>query len=158
MILQALRLWSRRQWLVAVGAAGLSAALLGLATGSIPNPITFRQIPTPWWGYILWTLSAVLGGMLAGTYVTPTPATGNERKATLGGLLSVFALGCPVCNKLVLLALGTSGALTWFAPLQPILAALAVGLLAEALRRRLRGTVVCPAQRAGTPSPSTRGP
>lgn len=47
-----------------------------------------------------------------------------------GGLLSYFAIGCPVCNKLVVLALGSSGAISWFAPLQPLLAVASVGLLA----------------------------
>jgi hypothetical protein len=38
----------------------------------------------------------------------------------------------------VLLALGTSGALTWFAPLQPWLAAASVALLAGSLAWRIR--------------------
>ena len=36
--------------------------------------------------------------------------------------LAWFAVGCPVCNKLALLALGYSGAITWFTPVQPFLA------------------------------------
>ncbi|MEZ5295782.1 MAG: hypothetical protein R2697_05770 [Ilumatobacteraceae bacterium] len=48
----------------------------------------------------------------------------------LGGLISFFAVGCPTCNKVVLLALGTTGALDWFAPAQPILAVLSIVLLA----------------------------
>ncbi len=50
-----------------------------------------------------------------------------------------------VCNKLVVLAIGVSGALSYFAPLQPLLAAGSLALLAEALRRRLRATRACPA-------------
>lgn len=60
-----------------------------------------------------------------------------------GALLSVLAVGCPVCNKLVVLLLGVSGALSWFAPAQPLLAVLSVILLAFGLRRRLRGEVSC---------------
>ena len=60
-----------------------------------------------------------------------------------GTLLSFFAVGCPVCNKLVLLALGTSGAMSFFAPLQPILAVASIGLMAYAVRTRLRGEVAC---------------
>jgi hypothetical protein len=59
-------------------------------------------------------------------------------------LLSVLAIGCPVCNKLVVLALGVGGALTYFAPVQPILGFLSVGLLAYALRAD-RGRAVLPA-------------
>ena len=49
-----------------------------------------------------------------------------------------------MCNKLALLALGYSGALTWFAPVQPYLGALAIVVLVWALRVRLRGQVACP--------------
>lgn len=60
-----------------------------------------------------------------------------------GGLLTFFAVGCPVCNKLVLLALGYAGAMTWFQPVQPVLQVLAVTLLGLALVQRLRGELAC---------------
>jgi hypothetical protein len=49
----------------------------------------------------------------------------------------VFAVGCPVCNKLVVLALGFSGAMTYFTPLQPILGVGALVLTLAVLRRRI---------------------
>ena len=58
--------------------------------------------------------------------------------------MTFFAVGCPVCNKLVLLALGSAGAITWFQPLQPVLQALAIGLLGYALVTRLRTAQACP--------------
>ncbi len=61
-----------------------------------------------------------------------------------GGMLAWFAVGCPVCNKLALLALGYSGAITWFAPVQPFLALGALVLTSVALVWRLRGQVACP--------------
>jgi hypothetical protein len=54
-----------------------------------------------------------------------------------GGLLSAFVIGCPVCNKLVVMALGFSGALTYFAPLQPLLGAAALVLTLAVLRHRV---------------------
>ncbi len=57
-------------------------------------------------------------------------------------MLSVLAIGCPVCNKLVVLALGAGGALTHFAPVQPILGFLSLGLLAYALRADGGGAVL----------------
>ena len=53
-------------------------------------------------------------------------------------------MGCPVCNKLALLALGYTGALTWFAPAQPWLAVAGIAFLGYALRSRLMGEVTCP--------------
>ena len=59
-------------------------------------------------------------------------------------MLAFFAVGCPVCNKLVLIALGYTGALQWFAPVQPFLAVGGIALLGWALRARLRGQLACP--------------
>ena len=60
-----------------------------------------------------------------------------------GGLLSTFAVGCPICNKIVV-ALGVSGALhDW--PADPALLGLAsVALLLTTLVLRLRGERSCP--------------
>ena len=40
----------------------------------------------------------------------------------VGGVMAWFAVGCPVCNKIALVAFGYSGAITYFAPIQPFLA------------------------------------
>jgi hypothetical protein len=58
-------------------------------------------------------------------------------------MATFFAVGCPVCNKLVLIALGASGAVQWFAPFQPYLAAIGIGLLAYALEQRLAKEFAC---------------
>ena len=54
-----------------------------------------------------------------------------------------FAIGCPVCNKLVLLALGTTGAVNYFEPVQPYLAALGIVALAYAFHKRVTMSSVC---------------
>lgn len=91
--------------------------------------------------------------MLAAGPATPVPGGEVDRTAaedttthrgTIAGLLGYLAVGCPVCNKVVVLALGTSGAMTWFAPLQPVLALASVVLLLVALRSRLQAQQACP--------------
>jgi hypothetical protein len=72
--------------------------------------------------------------------------------AAVGGLVSFFAVGCPVCNKLVLLALGASGAISWFAPVQPFLAAASIVLMVWALRTRLRNVTSCAVPGPRTPA------
>ena len=67
----------------------------------------------------------------------------TSRAGMAGAFIAWFAVGCPVCNKFALLALGYSGAITWFAPFQPVLAVLALVLVGIALVVRLRGRVVC---------------
>ena len=153
--------WTIRQWFAALGFSIAFALLIGVPTVLIPNPVFGREIPVVAWNYPVWIASSVLAGMLAATYVRPTaarqatepatePATGTttpvdrpSRLGMAGGVLAWFAVGCPVCNKIALLALGYSGALTWFAPAQPYLAAAALLLTAGALVVRLRGQVYC---------------
>ncbi len=134
--------WPPLRWGAAVGGAAVTALLVGLPTAVIPNPLFSRMIPTLWWNYPALAVTAVLAGIVIATYVrTPTPRT--SRTGTFGGVLSFLAVGCPVCNKFVLMALGTSGALTVWAPLQPFLALASVALLAVAAVKRLAGEVAC---------------
>ena len=143
----AMRSWTRRHALVAVAATLVTAVAIGVPTGVIRTPLYTRMTPVLWWNYPVWVATAVLEGLLCATYVR---ASGAPRSGRLigGGLLATFAVGCPVCNKLVVLALGVSGALTYFAPLQPILALASLGLLAYALRARLGAAASCPVPRA----------
>ena len=158
--LGALRTWPARRWWVAAAASIVVAVLVGAPTDVIPNPVFGRPVPVTWWSYPTLVVTAVLGGLLAATYVrgstsapgSAVPADGQvdleeldapSRMGGVGGLLSFFAVGCPVCNKLVIVALGTTGARQWFEPIQPVLAVASIVLLAVALRARLRSDGVC---------------
>lgn len=146
----ALAAWRGRQWAVAVVAALATALVIGLPTDVIPNPVFGRPVPVTWWSLPVLVVTSVLGGLLAATYVRHPLVDADDpaRVGGLGGLLGFFAVGCPVCNKLVVVALGTTGAMELFAPVQPLLALASVALLAEALRRRLRGQRACPNPRS----------
>lgn len=144
--------WSPRRWLAAAAGATVSALLIGLPTDLIPNPVFGRQIEAEWWSVPVLVVTSVLAGLLVATYVrndVSFPEASDDeldrpaKTGGLGGLISFFAVGCPTCNKVVLLALGTTGALDWFAPAQPVLAALSIVLLVWALRARLRGEIAC---------------
>lgn len=138
----ALRGWRGGQWAVAAVGALLAALVVGVPTDVVPNPLFSRAVPVQWWNYPALALTAVLAGIVLSTFVGRRP--GGGRLGAAGGLLSFLAVGCPVCNKLVLLLLGTSGALTYWAPMQPLLAVVSVGLLAEAALRRLSAQAACP--------------
>lgn len=157
----ALASWSRRRWLAALGAAVVTGLVIGVPTALIPTPVFGREVPPTAWSWPVLVVTSVLSGLLFATYVrepgaagagaaraegagAAEPAAEGTRAAGIGGLLSFLAVGCPVCNKIALLALGYSGALQWFAPLQPVLALAGVALLAWALRARLSGAVICP--------------
>lgn len=166
---QALRVWTPRQIFAAVLATIVVGVVIGIATVLIPNSFFTREIPPVWWNYPVWIVTSAMSGILIATYVrphgraasaaledsdsaeevmVPTSADREERRtgrfALTGGMLAWFAVGCPVCNKIALLALGYTGALTWFAPLQPLLAGGALIFTAVAMVWRLRGQVACP--------------
>jgi hypothetical protein len=147
-MLDVLRTWSSRQWSIAALSGVLIAVIVALPTAVIPNPIFGRAIEVTWWSYPTVIITGVLGGLLVGTYVkdpkqSVETADTAMKLGTVGGFISFFAVGCPVCNKLVLLALGTSGAVSWFGPIQPVLALASIVFMAWALRLRLRNAVTC---------------
>ena len=153
--IDALRTWTPRRWGFALVSGLVVAALVALPTAVIPNPIFGRAIDVTWWSYPVVILSGILGGLLIATYIREPGAEEIDKAAkvgTVGGFLAFFAVGCPVCNKLVLLALGTSGAMTWFAPVQPFLAVASVIVMAWALRIRLRGMTSCEVPKAAADS------
>lgn len=115
-----------------------TAVLIGIPTVLIPNPWFGREIPPRSLDYLIWALTILLVAALAATYALPLACPTREGSLTAGGFLSFLAVGCPVCNKLVVLALGWSGAMTYFAPLQPLLGAVSLLLLAVTLWLRLR--------------------
>ncbi len=147
--------WPVRRWLVAAGAAVGTALFIGIPTDLMDTPLFSREIPPTWWAWPSLLVSSVLAGLLAATYVAvpgvqQDRAEAGGRRGWAGGLLTFFAVGCPVCNKIVLLALGSAGALTWFEPVQPLLQVAAVALLVWALRSRLRGEIACPVSSPAT--------
>lgn len=138
--------WPGRRWLAALGGGLATVLVIGVSTAMIPNPVFGRSIETTDWAWPVLVVTAVLAGLLGATYVRGAePTRSTSRSAAVGGLLSYFAVGCPVCNKIALLALGYTGALQWFAPVQPYLGAAGLVLLGYALHRRLLGEVACPA-------------
>lgn len=151
---QGLRTWETKRFAIAGVAAAAVLSMIGMATVLIPNPIFSRDIAPVWWNYPVWVSTSALAGMLIASYVrgrnfqgSPEAPQEEQRRpgrfGIAGGVLAWFAVGCPVCNKIALLALGYTGAIAWFAPIQPFLAIAALLLTAGALLARLRGSVSC---------------
>lgn len=141
-----LRLWTPRRWWFALGTAVATYLFIALPTDLIDNPLFGRDVPPTWWSTGLLGVSSVLAGLVAATYVRSPLAESETREGRLGlagSIMTFFAVGCPVCNKLVLLALGYSGALQFFEPIQPYLGVTAVGLLAWAFVARVRKERAC---------------
>lgn len=152
--------WSVRRWIVAAAVAGATYLFFGLSTAVLENPVFGRAVPpTPWAPEVL-IATAVLTGLLTATYVRndgpapirlaasdalgePAARSRTARAGAAGSLLAYLAIGCPVCNKIALILLGSTGALNLYAPIQPYLGAIGLALLGLALVIRLRGEVSC---------------
>jgi hypothetical protein len=142
----ALLLWSKKRWAVAIGSSILTGLFISLPTAIIKTPIFGRESEVTPWSVPVVIATSILSGMLFATYINNDNSMKEERSLKVGGagaLFSFLAVGCPVCNKLVLVALGYSGAIQYFAPVQPYLAAAGILLLAYALRKRLIGESLC---------------
>lgn len=141
------------RFLVWTAAWGVSAALaFGLVAAIIPNPVFGRQVPPEPFAIAVWLLSAPLMGIVGATRSSPSAVPAAARPlaptsaaagrgatlGTLGSLGAFLAIGCPVCNKVALLLLGASGAMTVYAPIQPFIGAASLALLAGAIGWRFR--------------------
>ncbi|MDO5720649.1 MAG: hypothetical protein Q4P05_07930 [Actinomycetaceae bacterium] len=127
----------RKKLLIACAWAVGVLLFLGLPTDLIPNPIFGREVPIRWWEYPV--VAATVALTFAWFAVQAPPMEFQKNGRLLGGVtLALFAVACPVCNKIVLLFLGTAGAMGIWAPLQPYIAVFSVVALALALWLRIR--------------------
>jgi hypothetical protein len=134
-----LRSLDRLTWLRAIPLTLVAALVIAVPSDLLDNPIFGRPVPPRGIDYVILGVTAALIGLVLAIRPTPTPESEQQETRTLvGGFVSFLAVGCPVCNQLVVALLGTSGALAWWAPVQPLVGLVAVGLLAYTLRMRVR--------------------
>ena len=137
----------RATWPRAVLFAGVAAMLIAVPSDLIDTPIFGRPVAVRWIDYVILAVTSALIGLIFAIRPQPAdPAESEELAVTVdrqgtrtiwGGFVSFLAVGCPVCNQAVVALVGVSGALSWWAPVQPFVGLLAVGLLLYTLRKRL---------------------
>lgn len=144
-----LRAFTPRAWVAAFGAGLLVLLAIGGTTAIFNNDYFRRMTPVRAQDYAVWLVSAVLLGLLAGTFIV-SRASQHAGKVVAGGFLADVAVGCPVCNKVAVALIGSSGALTFFGPLQILIGIGSIVLLAVALVLRARAIAgSCPAPLPG---------
>lgn len=137
----------RDVWLRAVPLAAVAAMLIAIPSDLLDNPVFGRPIPPRPVDYVVLALTSALIGLILAIRPPESPEAERQEVRTLwGGLVSFLAVGCPVCNQAVVALVGTSGALSWWAPVQPVLGFAAIALLIFTLRLRLRSnaSASCP--------------
>jgi len=137
MLAAGLSMYTPKAWAITISAAAIGLVVIGLPTAIYETPFFVRMTPVRAQDYVIWLLSSVLIGLIIGSYFVAR-STSGDGKILSGGLLSVLAVGCPTCNKLVVLLVGTTGALTLFAPLQLYIGVASVLLLGWTLLLRAK--------------------
>ena len=126
----------------------VSALVVGVPTDVIDTPWFTRMTPVRVWEYPVLVLTALLTG--AWFWLRAADRSGTSSGVFGSSVLSTLAVGCPICNKIVVALLGVSGALGIWAPVQPVLGALSVAVLATAVwlrwRRRRCTSQACSAE------------
>lgn len=122
-----------------------SIAAQAIPAGVLPTPLFTRMTPVRAEDYVFVVATSILIGLIAATFVVPQAPASCTNRTVAGGVLSLLAVGCPICNHVVVALVGISGALTYWAPLQPLLGLTAVSILTWTLQRRLRQVAVQPA-------------
>lgn len=126
---------------IAASVAGslLVAVVIGIPTDVLANPWYTRMTAIGVDQYVWWVAVSLLSGMLLATYALSWSAAAAPHSGLGSGILGYLAIGCPICNKLIVAVIGTSGALSYFAPIQPFLGLMAVLLAAFGLLIRFAG-------------------
>ena len=139
----------------------VAAVLIAVPSDLIDTPLFGRPVEVRAIDYVILAVTAGLIGLIFAIRVPHDDATEQQDTRTVwGGFVSFLAVGCPVCNQLVVGLIGTSGALSWWAPVQPLVGLAAVALLLWTLRFRLRTyeltTCAVPVGAGSSPSSSGR--
>ena len=126
-------------WVRTVPYAVIAAVLIAVPSDLIDTPFFGRPVEVRTIDYVILAITAALIGLIFAIRVPESEASETQGTRTVwGGFVSFLAVGCPVCNQLVVGLVGTSGALSWWAPVQPVVGLIAGGLLVWTLRYRLR--------------------
>jgi hypothetical protein len=145
-----LRAWNIRRWITATVSAIVTGLVISIPTAVLENSVFGREIAVTSWSVPVIVITSILSGLLFATYVKNDSANTEDTSlkiGTAGAFFSFLAVGCPVCNKIALVALGYSGAMNYFAPVQPFLAFAGVAILTYALIMRLNGEIKCQVKR-----------
>lgn len=128
---------SRRRVAIGLGVTLAVFVGFGLLTDLLPNPVFVRMVPRAPLDYAFLGATSVLAGAYAvqRDLLAETPGDACALGGTVGGVL---AFGCPICNHVLLLLLGSSATMTYFDPLRPLIGAVSVALFGGLLVYRQR--------------------
>ena len=108
--------------------------LFGIPTDLVPNKYFIRMVPIKITDYIFLSLTSImLGAYIALHYYSKKTSKKCDYAAYGGAVAGVFAVGCPICNVLLISLFSATAILTYFEPYRPILGVLTIGILGAAI-------------------------
>lgn len=117
------------------GAATAAAMFVALGTAAAlwANPLFMRMTPAGGFEVALLLLQSTLAGVYVGL---PRSACG-KRTAGAGAIIGFLGIACPVCNKVLVLLIGSAVLLEYFEPARIYVALGGAALLALAVWLKL---------------------
>ncbi len=138
-----------RSLLRGAAVAGAMFVFLGTVAALWANPFFVRM--TPAGGFEVSLL--LLQSALAGVYVGLPPSSCGKRTAGAGAIIGFLGIACPVCNKLLVLLIGSALLLEYFEPVRLYVALGGALLLALAVWLKLaRPECLKETQAGGSPA------
>lgn len=117
--------------LMGTAVAAASFLALGTVTALWENPFFLRMTPA---SSLEISLLAALS-LIVGVYVAIRRPHCSVKTISVGGVAGFLGIACPVCNKILLFALGADLLLTYFEPVRIYVAAAGVAIAGLALIR-----------------------
>jgi hypothetical protein len=126
-------------WLRAIPITVVAALVIAIPADLLDNRFFGRPVAPRPIDYVILAVTAGLIGLILAIRPPVSQITDSQERRTMwSGFVSFLAVGCPVCNQAIVALVGTSGALSWWAPVQPVVGMFAVALLVWTLQQRLR--------------------
>ena len=107
--------------------------MMGTLTTLWHNPYFIRMIPVIGWDYIMLSLESMLIGLFFGIPKQPRTA----KKCRIGCVFGFLGFRCSICNKLLLLPLGSRFLFTYFEPIRYYVGATGILIFSFALYQKM---------------------
>ena len=116
-----------------VATAAAMFVVLGTLAALWKNPLFMRMTPAGGFEIALLLLQSVLAGVYVGLPRSPC----GRRTAGAGAIIGFLGIACPVCNKVLVLLIGSALLLEYYEPLRLYVALGGAALLAAAVWLKL---------------------
>jgi len=113
--------------------------IFGIPTDLVPNNYFIRMIPIKATDYIFLSLTSIMLGTYIALYYYDKKTNKKCNYTAYGGAVAgIFAVGCPICNVMLISLFSATAILTYFEPYRPILGVLSLGILGTALIYKIK--------------------